>query len=248
MWISSTVNSSLCCLHSIDWWNFLIFQTVKTLSPGLAVFSQSELLMEFHRLLPFGFLEGLTLFSTAYETQLRKKEAEDRKHDAIDPQDSTWSGSTMKRKGPKYLSNFQALFWVYDFDYYLQVFRLSRYGVIPDGGRVSSQVPRCHSRSSNWSQFKHRTTLHQELQWRIEKQKGNGKSSRHIFIKMEKTEKIIYYTKIMMMIKKQQLLKLQCTYFLLAWYQQRGVLIKGRSRTERHQDKFRASLRKTFLF
>jgi len=77
-------------------------KTVKTLSPGLAVFSQSELLMEFHRLLPFGFLEGLTLFSTAYETQLRKKEAEDRKHDAIDPQDSTWSGSTMKRKGPKY--------------------------------------------------------------------------------------------------------------------------------------------------
>jgi len=78
-------------------------KTVKTLSPSLAVFSQSELLMEFHRLLPFGFLEGLTLFSTAYETQLRKKEAEDRKHEAIDPQDSTWSGSSMKtRLGPKY--------------------------------------------------------------------------------------------------------------------------------------------------
>ena len=83
--------------------NFLIFQTVKTLSPSLAVFSQSELLMEFHRLLPFVFLEGLTLFSTAYETQLRKKEAEDRKHEAVDPQDSTWSGSSMKtRLGPKY--------------------------------------------------------------------------------------------------------------------------------------------------
>ena len=74
------------------------FQTVKQLSPGLRVFSQSELLMEFHRLLPFGFLEGLTLFSTAYETQMRKKEAEKTK---IDPQDSTWSGSSVKVTGPK---------------------------------------------------------------------------------------------------------------------------------------------------
>ena len=87
----------------IDIYLHFVFQTVKSLSPGLAVFSQSELLMEFHRLLPFGFLEGLTLFSTAYETQLRKKEAEDRKHEGIDPQDSTWSGSSMKTKGPKYV-------------------------------------------------------------------------------------------------------------------------------------------------
>lgn len=59
--------------------------------------------MEFHRLLPFGFLEGLTLFSTAYETQMRKKEAEDRKNDVgFDPQDSTWSGSAAKVTGPRY--------------------------------------------------------------------------------------------------------------------------------------------------
>ena len=81
--------------------NILNFQTVKTLSPNLTVFSQSELLMEFHRHLTFGFLEGLTLFSTAYDTQKRKKEAEDKKHDAINPQDSTWSGSSIKVSGPK---------------------------------------------------------------------------------------------------------------------------------------------------
>lgn len=74
---------------------------MKSLCPGLAVFSQSELLMEFHRLLKFGFLEGLTLFSTAYETQLRKKAAEDQKlHDAKNPQDSTWSGTT-QAEGPR---------------------------------------------------------------------------------------------------------------------------------------------------
>ena len=77
------------------------FQTVKALSPGLVVFSQSELLMEFHRLLPFGFLEGLTLFSTAYETQMRKKETEDKKMESLSPQDSTWSGSSAKVSGPR---------------------------------------------------------------------------------------------------------------------------------------------------
>ena len=77
------------------------FQTVKALSPGLAVFSQSELLMEFHRLLPFGFLEGLTLFSTAYETQMRKKESEDKKMESLSPQESTWSGSSVKVSGPR---------------------------------------------------------------------------------------------------------------------------------------------------
>ena len=81
--------------------SIFFFQTVKALSPGLTVFSQSELLMEFHRLLPFGFLEGLTLFSTAYETQMRKKEAETKKIEALNPQDSTWSGSSVKVAGPK---------------------------------------------------------------------------------------------------------------------------------------------------
>jgi len=98
-------------------------KTVKQLSPGLRVFSQSELLMEFHRLLPFGFLEGLTLFSTAYETQMRKKEAEKTK---IDPQDSTWSGSSVKVTGPKY-SDYRdtVLSLVAD------VSRLKFHGVIP---------------------------------------------------------------------------------------------------------------------
>ncbi len=80
---------------------------MKALAPGLTVFSQSELLMEFHRLLPFGFLEGLTLFSTAYETQMRKKEAEDRKIEAVNPQDSTWSGSAARDvSGPRYFLKF----------------------------------------------------------------------------------------------------------------------------------------------
>jgi len=101
-------------------------KTVKALSPGLTVFSQSELLMEFHRLLPFGFLEGLTLFSTAYETQMRKKEAETKKIEALNPQDSTWSGSSVKVAGPKY-SDYRdtVLSLVAD------VSRLKFHGVIP---------------------------------------------------------------------------------------------------------------------
>ena len=75
-------------------------QTVKNLSPGLDVFTQSELLIEFHRMLKFGFLEGITLFSTAYDTQLRKKKAEEQNHEVNNPQDSTWSGSA-KVSGPR---------------------------------------------------------------------------------------------------------------------------------------------------
>ena len=83
--------------------NISIFQTVKSLSPGLSVFTQSELLMEFHRVLKFGFLEGITLFSTAYETQLRKKKAEEKITGQVNnPQDSTWSGSSVKISGPRY--------------------------------------------------------------------------------------------------------------------------------------------------
>ena len=78
------------------------FQTVKTLCPGLEVFTQSELLLEFHRLLKFGFLEGITLFSTAYETQLRKKKAEEQINEVDNPQESTWSGSSVKISGPRY--------------------------------------------------------------------------------------------------------------------------------------------------
>ena len=80
--------------------NSFIFQTVKNLSPGLDVFTQSELLIEFHRMLKFGFLEGITLFSTAYDTQLRKKKAEEQNHEVNNPQDSTWSGSA-KVSGPR---------------------------------------------------------------------------------------------------------------------------------------------------
>lgn len=77
-------------------------KTVRQLCPGLAVFSRAQLLMEFHRLLPFGFLEGLTLFSTAYETQLRKKEADEKKCDLKHPQDNTWSGSKTMASVPRY--------------------------------------------------------------------------------------------------------------------------------------------------
>ena len=87
--------------------NISIFQTVKSLSPGLSVFTQSELLMEFHRVLKFGFLEGITLFSTAYETQLRKKKAEEKITGQVsNPQDSTWSGSSVKISGPRYSMNY----------------------------------------------------------------------------------------------------------------------------------------------
>ena len=87
--------------------NISIFQTVKSLSPGLSVFTQSELLMEFHRVLKFGFLEGITLFSTAYETQLRKKKAEEKITGQVNnPQDSTWSGSSVKISGPRYSTNY----------------------------------------------------------------------------------------------------------------------------------------------
>jgi len=77
-------------------------------------------------LLPFGFLEGLTLFSTAYETQMRKKEAETKKIEALNPQDSTWSGSSVKVAGPKY-SDYRdtVLSLVAD------VSRLKFHGVIP---------------------------------------------------------------------------------------------------------------------
>ena len=85
-------------MSQINYYYFL--QTVKNLSPGLDVFTQSELLIEFHRMLKFGFLEGITLFSTAYDTQLRKKKAEEQNHEVNNPQDSTWSGSA-KVSGPR---------------------------------------------------------------------------------------------------------------------------------------------------
>ena len=69
------------------------------------MFTQSELLIEFHRMLKFGFLEGITLFSTAYDTQLRKKKAEEQNHEVNNPQDSTWSGSA-KVSGPRLVLSF----------------------------------------------------------------------------------------------------------------------------------------------
>ena len=48
-------------------------QTVRLLAPKLfPIFSREELLSEFRRLLMFGFLEGLGLFSSVFETQMRR--------------------------------------------------------------------------------------------------------------------------------------------------------------------------------
>lgn len=82
-------------------------KTVRLLAPKLfPIFSREELLSEFRRLLMFGFLEGLGLFSSVFETQMRRagltvadlenmeREEEERAKAAakIDPRDRTWSG------------------------------------------------------------------------------------------------------------------------------------------------------------
>ena len=52
---------------------FIQSKTVRMLAPTLfPIFTRDELLSEFRRLLMFGFLEGLCLFSSVFETQMRR--------------------------------------------------------------------------------------------------------------------------------------------------------------------------------
>ena len=52
---------------------FIQSKTVRMLAPTLLpIFTRDELLSEFRRLLMFGFLEGLCLFSSVFETQMRR--------------------------------------------------------------------------------------------------------------------------------------------------------------------------------
>ena len=52
---------------------FIQSKTVRMLAPALLpIFTRDELLSEFRRLLMFGFLEGLCLFSSVFETQMRR--------------------------------------------------------------------------------------------------------------------------------------------------------------------------------
>ena len=62
----------------------LIFQTVAKLNPKTPVFSLEALFAEFKSKLMFGFLEGICLFSTVYESQMRKLEDEERENPDMD--------------------------------------------------------------------------------------------------------------------------------------------------------------------
>lgn len=82
-------------------------KTVRSLCPTLLpIFSRDELVAEFRRLLMYGFLEGLCLYSSVFESQVRRagltcleleeleaeEEAKARARKNVDPRDCTWSG------------------------------------------------------------------------------------------------------------------------------------------------------------
>ena len=79
-----------CCLFRADHGKqpclffFLIFKTVAKLNPKTPVFSLEALFAEFKSKLMFGFLEGICLFSTVYESQMRKLEDEERENPDMD--------------------------------------------------------------------------------------------------------------------------------------------------------------------
>lgn len=59
-------------------------KSVAKLSPSLSVFTREELFIEFKSKMMYGFLEGICLFSTVYESQIRKLEDEEREHPNLD--------------------------------------------------------------------------------------------------------------------------------------------------------------------
>eukprot|EP00094_Tigriopus_californicus_P003515 TCALIF_03381-PA protein Name:"Protein of unknown function" AED:0.17 eAED:0.17 QI:0/0.4/0.33/0.66/1/1/6/401/566 len=59
-------------------------KSVAKLSPSLSIFTREELFVEFKSKMMYGFLEGICLFSTVYESQIRKLEDEEREHPNLD--------------------------------------------------------------------------------------------------------------------------------------------------------------------
>ena len=53
---------------------FVPFQTVGKLAPSAKLFSRESLFSEFKSRLLYGFLEGICLYSTVYESQLKRVE------------------------------------------------------------------------------------------------------------------------------------------------------------------------------